>query len=993
MSECTEQGDLVAPYVDGELEPAEAEAFALHLAGCATCRAGLHDALQLAALEPRAQGAVPARAATPRPARERVRRWNRRSKLVAAGTALGLAAVLVLAIGRRGGGLAPEPPPALLATAEVRSIEGRVSYPAADRYRRYSVGRAGGPVGPRDAIALDTLARLEQRGDLHGVAAGYLLLGDPARATAYLERAPASDDVAADRGFVLLATGHPAEAVVALDGVLEHAPRHPQALWNRALALRDLGLVRLAAQAFEAAAAASEPGWAAEATARAAALTAEAAARSGRLDRLVAAGPHLATAPDGVPAELARQVPGTARLYFYDAVRGAATADAVRALAPLARTLDAVAGDHALADYVERTSHAEFARRGPLAQRYAALVAGERLDDAAARRLLAELRAAGQTDILLGAMIWTGPGRSVAPALLAEYRRLADAAADPWFALLATEQEARAAIDRGQPEAVEVPVRAALATCRARKREFRCIRLEFVLVESYLALLRLVDARRVLGEGVAWARRTGEWFAEQAFLPQLADLEMLADDVSASTLPLARAYLGELELRHPGCTVQIWSREELALLLVNRDQRDRARDQVSEARTIEASCPAAVPIARGVFVRALVASDDEVAAVRAQIAKVRAAPGTAPGTLAFLDQTEGRLVIARDRAAGVALLERAIATARTLPRSDVDGHKARSYAYSILALDAGRAGDWPRVWQLLGEEADLALDRCALGVAVLGRQSVVVVRDATGAIRGAYDASRIGSQLDAATVVPAALRDQLHDCGEIDVIARPPTEGSPALLPIDLAWSYRSRIAAAARNPGPPSRARLVIANPTPPEELGLPRLLPWRSSVAAGDLLEGAAATPSRVLAALADAGFVEIDAHGTVNPAVSDAAFLMLSPEASGRYALTAAEIRQQRLRGRPIVILAACHAGVTASYQHEPWGLPAAFVEAGARAVVASPDVIEDGDAGEFFDAMRALIEHGVPPAVALRDARHTWLMAHPKAEWVRSLVVFR
>jgi CHAT domain-containing protein len=116
------------------------------------------------------------------------------------------------------------------------------------------------------------------------------------------------------------------------------------------------------------------------------------------------------------------------------------------------------------------------------------------------------------------------------------------------------------------------------------------------------------------------------------------------------------------------------------------------------------------------------------------------------------------------------------------------------------------------------------------------------------------------------------------------------------------------------------------------------------------------------------------------------------MLSPEPDGRYALTAAAIREQPLRGNPIVVLAACHAAVTARYRHEAWNLPAAFIAAGARAVVASTDVISDADAGAFFDEMRARIERGVSPAVALRDARSAWLAAHPAAAWVRSLMVY-
>jgi hypothetical protein len=273
---------------------------------------------------------------------------------------------------------------------------------------------------------------------------------------------------------------------------------------------------------------------------------------------------------------------------------------------------------------------------------------------------------------------------------------------------------------------------------------------------------------------------------------------------------------------------------------------------------------------------------------------------------------------------------------------------------------------------------------------VQGRRSVVVARDAAGAISGVYDAARVGAERDT-VLIPAALRDAVHGCPEIDVLARPPVEGSPALLPIEVAWSYRSATPAA--EPGPARGPRLVISNSEPPVELGLPRLLPWRSSSPPDVALDGAAATPSRALAALADAGFVEIHAHGMVNAAVSDASFLMLSPDPGGHYALTAAAIRKQPLRGRPIVILAACHAGATASYRHEPWGLPAAFVEAGARAVIASPDVIADADAGPFFDALRARIDAGASPAVALRDQRLEWLAAHPDAVWLQSLIVFQ
>jgi hypothetical protein len=289
--------------------------------------------------------------------------------------------------------------------------------------------------------------------------------------------------------------------------------------------------------------------------------------------------------------------------------------------------------------------------------------------------------------------------------------------------------------------------------------------------------------------------------------------------------------------------------------------------------------------------------------------------------------------------------------------------------------------------------------------------SVVVVHDASGVSQGAYDATHTSPMIDAPHLVPAQLQAALRACPQVEVLARPPVQGMPLVLPDELAWSYRidgDRAQVAPQVAVPARKTRLVIANAEPPASLGMARLLPWRSSEQPDVLLEGASATPSRALAELAEATFVEIHSHGVVNTVTenlvaaraprgveatgADASFLMLSPESDGRYALTAAAIRQQPLHGRPIVILAACHAAATATYRHAAWSLPAAFIEAGARAVIASTDVIDDESAGALFDDMRARIEQGASPAVALRDARTRWLSGHPGATWVRSLMLF-
>lgn len=930
--------------------------------------------------------------------------------MIGLGAAAAVTAALVVWWTRRDPAGSSEPP-LVLATAPVRAIEGRISYAAADVHRPYEVARgasaagAGAGTGTRgvagaiDNIPLDTLARLERRGDLHGIAAAHLLMSDVRDASRYLDRLAPDPDVVSDRALVLRSSGRLSDALIALDGVLRAVPRHPQALWNRALVLRELGLPLSAAAELEAVATLNEPGWSGEARALAKALSDEIAERRTAFLRLVADGRRLAAEPGAVTPEIARRFPGMTRLVFYDAVRSADSAAAVRALAPLAATLDAVYTGHVLASQVERVARADFARRAPLARRYAALAGGQRLDPAGATALLAALRAAGQDDLLYGAMVRVFRPQ-VPPAELPELRRLTGALHDPWFELLTVEQTAKAALAGGDLAGAEAVVLPALAGCERRSIDYRCALLEQVLGGIYLGSLRLPDTRRVVASGWQRARRTGEWYLELGFLQLLAGLESLQDDAAGSTLPLVRTYAAEPVRREPArCDLAVWRREALALALVSRDDLAAARRELAEADATEGACPPAEPSVAMLEVKAHVLRDSdgvtahEVAELRAQIEALRAASGPAATTRAALDQIEGRLLIDRDRPAAIALLERAIAAVRSARADDVDAHRARSYAYSILILDAGRAGDWDRVWRLLGDDAGIAAaPRCALGAVVEDRRSLVVVRDPSGASHGVFDGTRAGPAVDPGSFVPAALRDALRGCPAIDVLARPPVQGLPGLLPVDLAWSYRS-------SAGPPGEAapgtprRVVIAGAEPPAALGLARLAPWRSTTAPDVVLDGPSATPSRALAAIADASFVEVHAHGMVQATVSDASFLMLSPEADGGYALTAGAIRKQPLRRHPIVVLAACHAATTASYRHEAWSLPAAFLAAGARAVIASTDVVSDADAGAFFDDLRARIERGAAPAVALHDTRAQWLAAHPSASWTRSLMVFQ
>jgi hypothetical protein len=994
--------DQLAAYVDNQLDAAESEAFSQHLAGCLICRDALHDMLQLVALETdrrtRQPPGEPVDSRSARNAPRPQRRSRRGARVAIAAVAAVAAAVLPVTLWMHGSSVARDETPPVLATSPVRGVEGRISYAAADSYRPYDVARSGSVSKPIDSVPLDTLAQLEHRGDLHGVAAAFLLMKDPRRAAEYLDRALPTPGVASDRALIERADRRPADALITLDAVLETAPHHPQALWNRALVLVDIGLPLSAAEAFRAVAALNEPGWSEEARTRAKALSDEANEVKAALLRLANDdGPRLATAPDAVTAGVARRFPGMTRLMFYNAMRSATSADVVRRLASLAKTLDEVYGGNVLVGYVERVLHADFTRRAPLAERYATFLAGQRPDEAAAHAWFAALRAAKQDDILLGAIVLVSSGR-VPSAQIPELRRLAAELHDPWFDLLAVEQAARAAISSGDYAAAEALVLPALASCATRPIEYRCANLDSVLGESYLLTLRLSDMRRVVDEGRARAQRAGEWYIAQEFLKSLARLESVKDDVAGTTLPLVRAYLREVVLREPErCDHAVWYHELVAEMMVSRLDLARARDEIAQVIATKRACPERGPDLA--FAEAKVhvlrdpgsASADEFAALRAEIAALRTMSPPGSGARAALDQVEGSLLIDRDRVAGTALLNQAITAAQSARPDDVDARRARAYAYAILVLDAGRAGQWDRVWSLLGDDVAITpAARCTLGAAIENHASLVVIRDAAGKARGVFEPAWRGPVVDATTLIPAALRDALRACPSIEVVAPSPVQAVPELLPMELAWSYRI-------GPNPPPREaelhrRVVISGAEPPVALDLPPLLPWRTATA-DVVLEGPSATPSRALAELAEATFVEIHAHGMVKAAVSDASFLMLSPEADGRYALTAGAIRHQQLRGHPIVVLAACHAAVAANYRHEAWSLPAAFVAAGARAVIASTDVISDADAGAFFDDLRARIEQGATPAVALRDTRARWLASHPAASWTRSLMVFQ
>ena len=113
-----------------------------------------------------------------------------------------------------------------------------------------------------------------------------------------LRRAPTVSDAESERAARALVEHDPAAALAHATRALELAPGRPQAAWDRALALRDLGLERSAVVAFQAIAARGEKGRSDEAKARSVTMRAAIAQNDARAS---------ATAvPDAVRAELER---------------------------------------------------------------------------------------------------------------------------------------------------------------------------------------------------------------------------------------------------------------------------------------------------------------------------------------------------------------------------------------------------------------------------------------------------------------------------------------------------------------------------------------------------------------------------------------------------------------------------------------------------------------------------------------------------------------
>jgi hypothetical protein len=996
--------DALPRFLDGEMPPEEQVRFREHLAGCEACSQAFRDALQLELLGQMTLEEGPVRQSSQARAPEsapRPRWWRERRVWLSGGGTLGAILVVLLLVPRLRDG---DGDAAWLVPESGRYLEARLTYGVVDRHYRRHVPNRSDPGGPPrvTALPLHELSRMEAREDFHGIASAYLLHGAPLQARAFLERMPPSADRSSDLAVIALERARDTrtlegadpqlrqasldESLELLEGVLREQPAHPQALWNRALVLREMGLTLLASEAFEAVAKQGEPGWSEEAWGQARKLRDETLARGREWkDAYAAARDLLSDMEARLPLREAREHPGIVRLVFYDAVRSAPTRKDVRRLAPLAEALDAEYGGRVLSGYVERVAERDFTRRAPVARHYARL-AREALPVDAAQ--LAELKRSGEDDIYLGALVLAlSQERAVD---MVELARLAETQADPWLQLVSEREHALSESRQGRWWNAEQRLKAALDLCRTQALLYSCLRLERELTELYLEQHRPADALAYAWSGWSRARAAREWRSEQEFLQQLADITRYQHAYASS-----RAYLEESLARMPeDCDQRTHVHRNLAAVEWEGFRPDSARRALDRAIACERPLGLTGAYVLAELARSRPAPGD-ADHLRRALTELRRA-GVSPEREALLLFIEGQFELAQSRAEGTTRLWQAIEQAERLT-DKVDARKARAYAYGALIADAARTGGWAEALALQARQLRLELvpERCMLAVSVHHERTVVVVRGPTGKLYGHHGDSRTEPLRGAEGLVPPHLLAQLRACEHVDVLALPPVHGLTGLLPMDLAWSYR----VGRRAPPPPSEKgpdlHLVVTGVAGPASLKLPPLSmlqpprvpdPWRKE------LKGSAATPTNVLKDMADASEVELHAHGMFSSAVSDASLVVLAPDRDGRYALTADRVRSARLSRAPVVLLATCSAARTAPYLHEPFSLPVAFIEAGASVVLASTTEIPD-TAGAFFEEVRELIRGKARPSVALRDARARWLKEHPAdVGWLEHVLLF-
>lgn len=952
----------IQAFADGELTADEAEAARTHLASCSTCQHELHEVMQLDSAVFEAAKAEPVAKVQPLK-----RSFARRFAPVMGLVSLAAAAALIILVTRQinGDGSAES---ALTLTGS-RSMEARVTWPAADAWRPYDTVR--GPSSAASTLSLTQLARLETTGDLHALADALLINGDGARAKALLEALSSEKpDVLADLSAAALVAHHPEEALELAQAALDVSPKHAAAEWNKALAARELGLTGVASRAFAEVAALHEAGWSREAAERSTVLRAELDQRRARFESARAAGVKMIFEHVPMPSALVTAAPSMARMYLAYAFRTAATAEEAKALEPVANQLSFHSRSPARNAADMRALFAFYFQRVGVEVPENEVGLTEDKLNSLVKKLVAQKQ--------LGDLLFALPMARALNSHFELYEEAVAATNDPFFTFALENERASRGKEPGDGLLAKVANEAVtVAPLRAMQA------LEQLAIRAHAAH-RATDAQNAAQRAIALAREQGEFVAETRLLSLLADAARFRDQRG-----LAQAVLEERVERAPeACAARQYSAESSAALEILMLEPKRARERLATATADRCSGPlslvGAIVLADVIRLGASMPGDGKLLA--SSLAAAR------PEESMLAKHIEGRAVLDVRPVEGEALLREAIALARASTNTgDSTAKKVKTYGYGLLKNAAAERSDFQRVFSLSQEELGGAEDSsCTMLVDVQDNRVGVAARTASGSFTGAFERvpiikhHRDGLANDEIARVVAPVAKALGtDCASVRVRASYPLNGRTGWLPDEFAWSYASNQPPRTPIAGP----WLWVHDVDGPAQYK--RLGSGPAAVTFERMLSGSAATPENVIEQMRDASLIEIDAHGVVDEG-SDTAHLVLATGASG-FALDGRRIASLTLEKHPTVVLGACQASRTAPFIHETVSLPQAFLEAGASAVVAAPVDLPDADARAFFGSVLTRVRTGEPVARAVRDERLQWLQKQGGV-WVRQVLVF-
>lgn len=175
----------------------------------------------------------------------------------------------------------------------------------------------------------------------------------------------------------------------------------------------------------------------------------------------------------------------------------------------------------------------------------------------------------------------------------------------------------------------------------------------------------------------------------------------------------------------------------------------------------------------------------------------------------------------------------------------------------------------------------------------------------------------------------------------------------------------------------------LAVAQPMPPGMEYLPNAASEVQDSAKlyprGRTFIGREITPAEFLSNAGKADVVYFAGHTRVDTQKPSHSALLFEPRSErGPSMLTAAEVAASEIRTHPLVVLSACSTGRGRMRKNEGVdSLATAFLQAGARGVVATLWDVEDGASAEMFRSFHRNLRAGARTADALRNAQLSML----------------